>query len=136
MSRVFLSYSRDDAQSAEAVAQAIANAGHDIWWDRHLQGGARYGAEIDRALRESEVVVVLWSRSAIESSWVQDEAVEGRDSGRLVPLTLDGSEPPLGFRQFQCVDLSAGLAPCRDDLLRAIAAIAGPPDAATRASRR
>jgi len=30
-----------------------------------------------------------------------DEASVGRDEQRLVPISIDGSEPPLGFRQFQ-----------------------------------
>jgi len=37
---------------------------------------------------------------------VQDEAAEGRDTGRLVPIIIDDSRPPLGFRQFQAIDLS------------------------------
>ena len=130
MGRVFLSYSRKDADVAQAVAEAIAAAGHEVWWDRHLPGGSRYAVEIDRALQDAEAVVVLWSHSAIASSWVQDEAVEGRDSGRLIPVMLDGSKPPLGFRQFQCVDLSRGLPQRLDNLLSAIAAIAGEADVA------
>ena len=125
MGRVFLSYSRDDAEAAQMLAEAIADAGHEVWWDRHLHGGARFASEIDRALQDAEAVVVLWSKSAILSSWVQDEAVEGRDSGRLVPVTLDGSKPPLGFRQFQCVDLSGGFHLRLPDLVQAIASIAG-----------
>ncbi len=125
MGRVFLSYSRDDADAAQQVAEGIAGAGHEVWWDRHLHGGSRFASEIDRALQDAEAVVVLWSKSAILSSWVQDEAVEGRDSGRLIPVTLDGSKPPLGFRQFQCVDLSGGHTTHLDDVLQAIAAIVG-----------
>ena len=36
----------------------------------------------------------------------RDEAAAGRDTGRLVPVTLDGTAAPLGFRQFQTIDLS------------------------------
>ena len=39
-------------------------------------------------LRTAEPVVVLWSETSIQSAWVQDEAAEGRDTGRLIPLTL------------------------------------------------
>ncbi|MEP6905923.1 MAG: hypothetical protein ABI875_07540, partial [Gemmatimonadales bacterium] len=42
----------------------------------------------------------------VRSAWVRDEAATGRDTGRLVPVTLDGSQPPLGFRQYQTIDLS------------------------------
>ncbi len=85
---------------------ASARAGHEVWWDRHIQGGSRFSTEIDRELKSAEAVVVLWSKASVESAWVQDEAAEGRDSGRLVPVSLDGSRPPLGFRQFHTVELA------------------------------
>ena len=106
MASVFLSYSREDGEKAEAVAAALERLGHSVWWDRQLQGGSRFSQEIDQALKRSDAVLVLWSHSSVESAWVQDEASEGRDSGRLVPVVLDESKPPLGFRQYQLIDLS------------------------------
>lgn len=103
---VFLSYSRDDVSKAQAVAAALERHGHKVWWDRQLHGGSRFSKEIEQALKGADAVVVLWSRASIESAWVQDEAAEGRDSDRLVPVLIDDSKPPLGFRQYQAVDLS------------------------------
>ena len=84
MGRVFLSYARDDVETARRLAGVLAEAGQTVWWDRHLHGGANFGEEIDRELKSAQVVMVLWSPSSIASAWVQDEAAEGRDSGRLV----------------------------------------------------
>ena len=124
MSRIFVSYARDDADAATRLANAIAKAGHEVWWDQHLHGGSRFSAEIELALKEAEAVVVLWSETSIKSAWVQDEAAEGRDSHRLVPVTLGPVKPPLGFRQFQTIDVGpwcrAGDAGCLQDLLDAI----------------
>jgi adenylate cyclase len=129
MARVFLSYARDDIETARKLAEVLAGAGQSVWWDRHLHGGANFGAEIDRELKNADVVMVLWSSTSIASAWVQDEAAEGRDSGRLLPATLDSAKPPLGFRQLQCVDLSSwnrdGRSEPVDDLLAAIAKMAG-----------
>ncbi len=107
MAKVFLSYSRADLARIERLADALGRRGQDLWWDRNLAGGAEFDRAIEKALQECEVVVVAWSQEACSSSWVRDEAAEGRDSGRLVPLTLDGTLPPLGFRQFHTIDLSA-----------------------------
>ena len=138
MAKVFLSYAREDAPVAKEIAQCIGGAGHDVWWDRHIQGGSRFASEIDRELKGADVVVVLWTQASIESAWVQDEAAEGRDSGRLVPVTFGGSRPPLGFRQFHTVDLGAwnGNGDPREtaDLLEAIAKIAGDSHSRTVAS--
>jgi len=105
MAKIFLSYAREDVDSAKQLAGCIASAGHEVWWDRHIQGGSRFSSEIDRALKDAQAVVVLWSDASVESAWVQDEAAEGRDTGRLVPIALGGCRPPLGFRQFHTIDL-------------------------------
>ena len=129
MARIFLSYARDDVDAAKQLATCIAEGGHDVWWDRHLHGGSRFAAEIDKALKDAEAVVVLWSASSIDSAWVQDEAAEGRDSGRLVPVTMGSAKPPLGFRQFQTIDLGAwdgsGRPDAIDDLLEAVSRTCG-----------
>jgi adenylate cyclase len=129
MARVFLSYAREDVDVARKLAGVLDDAGQTVWWDRHVHGGANFSTEIDRELKAAQVVMVLWSPASISSAWVQDEAAEGRDSGRLVPATLDSVKPPLGFRQLQCIDLSPwdkdGRADSIDDLLVAIAKVAG-----------
>ena len=125
MPKVFLSYSREDAAAAKQLAECIGRAGHQVWWDRQNEGGSRFTAEIDRELKNADAVVVIWSQASVESPWVQDEAAEGRDSGRLVPVMLGTDKPPLGFRQFQSVDFGSwdgeGDPPTLEALLRAIA---------------
>lgn len=106
MASVFLSYDREDATRARSVAQALEKAGHSVWWDRDIAGGAQYGTEIEEALKRSEAVVVLWSSAAVQSAWVRDEAAAGRDAGKLVPASIDAAVPPMGFRQYQTIDLS------------------------------
>jgi len=106
VARVFLSYAREDSDAARQLAEDIGRGGHEVWWDQQIQGGSRFSRAIDQALKDAEAVVVLWSATSVESAWVQDEAAEGRDSGRLVPVLLDTCKPPLGFRQFQSVDMS------------------------------
>ncbi len=107
MSRIFLSYARDDVDAAKQLAEGIADSGFEVWWDRNLHAGSRFSDEIDRALKEAEAVVVLWSKASVQSAWVQDEAAEGRDSGRLVPVSMGSAKPPLGFRQFHTIDLGS-----------------------------
>lgn len=107
MASVFLSYAREDAAKAKSLAGALERAGHEVWWDRHIHSGSEYAGAIEEALERADAVLVLWSGDAVRSSWVRDEAAEGRDSGRLVAATLDQTRPPIGFRQFQCTDLSS-----------------------------
>ncbi len=121
---IFLSYSRQDRPIAEKVIAALEASGHDVWWDGLLEGGVAFARKTEDALETADAVVVLWSKTSIESHWVKDEATRGRDRGCLVPATIDGAEPPLGFRQYQVLDLSKwkGRADAREvaDLLRAV----------------
>lgn len=129
MASVFLSYARDDRAKAEALATALEQLGHSVWWDRSIEGGSRFSQEIEQALKRSDAVVVMWSHVSVQSAWVTDEAAEGRDTGRLVPVVIDDVKPPLGFRQYQAIDLSAwrgrGKNGAIDAVHRAILARAG-----------
>lgn len=110
MASLFISYARDDEAVAGRLAAALENAGHKVWWDRQLAGGAEYNREIENALSSSDRVIVLWSTHSRYSAWVRDEATAAIDAAKIVPVTIDGSAPPLGFRQFHTIDLSGWLA--------------------------
>ncbi|MEG2941198.1 MAG: TIR domain-containing protein [Thermomonas sp.] len=124
---VFLSYSRADRKGALAIVRVLEDAGYGVWWDGLLEGGERFSRTTEAALDGARAVVVLWSKTSASSHWVHDEATRGRETGRLVPLSLDGSLPPLGFGQFQSIDVSHALGkpasePMRK-LLRAVAVL-------------
>jgi TolB-like protein len=127
---VFLSYARADQEQAAQLAKALEANGFDVWWDALIEGGAAFARTIETALDDADAVVVAWSRASVASDWVLDEASRGRDERKLVPVSLDGTEPPLGFRQYQSVDISRwqGAADSRElaVLARAIRAAAGP----------
>ena len=136
MSAVFLSYCRSDKAEAERLAAALEGAGLQVWWDHLLEGGAAYARRIESALAEADAVLVLWSAASVRSDWVLDEAAQGRDLHKLVPASLDGTPAPLGFRQYQTLDLTAW---CRGErpeaaitaLCRAVAAVGGGDSSAT-----
>lgn len=124
MANVFLSYDHEDVALARPIAAALEKAGHIVWYDRHIHGGAQYSRKIEQALDASDAVIVLWSPRSLESAWVRDEAAEGRDRGKLVPLSVEGVAAPMGFRQFQTISLGQwtgrGKVPRLAELLEAV----------------
>jgi hypothetical protein len=62
MPGVFLSYDRDDTDRARPFAAALEKAGHAVWWDLHVRGGAQFSKVIEEALKAADAVVVLWSK--------------------------------------------------------------------------
>jgi TIR domain-containing protein len=121
MATVFLSYAREDVERIRLLAAALEGAGHSVWWDEQVPGGHEYADVIESALDRADAVIVAWTRTSVRSAWVRDEAAAGRDAGKLVPLTLDGAQPPLGFRQYQTIDLSRWTGRADSDLLRPLA---------------
>lgn len=103
---IFVSYSRADLKRARPVIAALETAGFSVWWDGMIAAGTRFAQSTEQALEAAQAVVVLWSKTSVDSHWVHDEATRGRDRGCLVPLSIDGTHPPLGFRQFQVIDIS------------------------------
>lgn len=129
MAKLFLSYSRKDETKARRFTEWLEREGHDVWRDEDdIGGGASFSLEIEKALKDCDAVLALWSAESVQSAWVRDEAGYGRDHGKLIPFSLDGTEPPLGFRQFQSIDLSKwkgrGDPPAADRIKAAIGRIA------------
>jgi len=104
MDDVFVSYSHEDTRSVEAIVHRLSGHGHGVWWDRRLRSGEDFGAAIEAALTVSKCAVVAWSKFAQHSLWVRAEANSARESGKLVQLTLDGTNPPLPFSMLHVLD--------------------------------
>lgn len=102
---VFFSYSRTDQEAALPLIKAIEDAGFNVWWDGMIAGGTSFLETTEEALESAKAVVVLWSKTSVQSHWVRDEATSGRVRNVMVPLSLDGTMAPLGFRQVQLINL-------------------------------
>ena len=142
MADLFVSYARNDEQTAVRVTQCLSDAGYQVWRDDQLPAHRAYAEVIEERLKGAKAVIVLWSAEAAKSQWVRAEADAARIAGTLVQASLDGSVPPMPFNQIQCADLvrwtGEAAAPGWRKLLDSIAALAPPTTekAAPRAVRR
>ncbi len=130
MADLFVSYARNDEQTAVRVAQCLSDAGYQVWRDDQLPAHRAYAEVIEERLKGAKAVIVLWSAEAARSQWVRAEADAARIAGTLVQASLDGSVPPMPFNQIQCADLmrwnGEAAAPGWRKLLDSIAALAPP----------
>lgn len=106
MADVFISYASEDRNRVRPLAEALIERGINVWWDRSLAAGQDYTAIIEKELKDAKAVIVVWTQSSANSTFVRDEAGRARDEGRLVPVMLDQVQIPLGFGAFQAEDFT------------------------------
>jgi TIR domain len=87
--RVFVSYSRTDFYFAEQLAVALRRRGLIVWFDVHeLVPGTDWSAAIDRAIVECDTFVLVASRAALASPYVQRERYRAVELGRSCVAVL------------------------------------------------
>ena len=105
MHELFISYCRHDSDAANALADALSKAGLSVWLDRKaIQDGDAFDTQIEEAIAQTRVVIVIWSEHSVKSHWVRAEAAYALGKHKLLPISIDQSEPPLQFMQIQTID--------------------------------
>lgn len=107
MTDIFVAYKREDEARVARLVKALEDAELSVWWDRYLPGAEPWHPKIATEHAAAKVVIVCWTHASVapEATFVQDEAF--RAGVRLVQVILErGARPPLGFGQFQAIDLS------------------------------
>lgn len=127
MARVFISHRTTDMSEAICLANAIRNAGHDVWLDDwELAPGDSVIEEIQAGLSGAEYVVLCLSSHGIMSNWISREWMStlarqlDSESVRLLPVRLTGGSLPEIMRDIKYADLVTDWSNGLKDLLRAI----------------
>jgi len=122
MPDIFLSYSREDQATARRYAEAFKAEGFDVWWDATLRSGEAYDQVTEKALREAKAVVVLWSKTSVDSRWVRAEATQAFRNKTLVPAMIEPCERPIMFELTQTAELAHWHGDAKDEIWKAFIA--------------
>jgi hypothetical protein len=135
MTRVFLSYARDDLQIVQRLAQDLVAHGLTVWRDQDsIYGGQQWPKAIGEAIATHDWVVLVWSQHAARSHFVELEwniALALQTS--IIPCWLDQTPLPPALRATNGIDLRL-LPEALPRLLQALRQSAASPDAVRRAS--
>ena len=81
----------------KAMARGFAEAGADVM----------ICSRKEEELQAARGLLVVWSQHSVQSTWVIEEATEGKRIGLpIFGVLLDEVLPPFGFRLFQAADFS------------------------------
>lgn len=91
--KLFISYKRNDAECRSALSQVMllaSDAGFEARYDDNdIEAGTQWQIEIHRMIKESAVVIVLFSKAAYESPFVIHEWSYAMGCGvRIIPILL------------------------------------------------
>jgi hypothetical protein len=105
---LFLSYSRNDEESAAALEKALEARGLRVWRDvRNISAGERWHDAIEDGVRKARAVVVLVTETSAKSEWVTYEYALATGAGvPVVAVVADGAEIPAPIQKFQIVRYS------------------------------
>jgi formylglycine-generating enzyme required for sulfatase activity len=106
--RTFISYSRSNQEFVVRLTKELRAEGFPVWLDiLDIPAGSRWDREVEKALKESDIFMIILTQSSAESENVLDEigyAIDHRK--RIMPVLMEKCEIPLRLTRFQYVDFT------------------------------
>lgn len=126
---VFISYSHSDETIVEKIAAYLVKENIHIWIDRwQLNFGDSLIAKVQEAMTEASVLLIMLSKTAVESEWCKKELSVGLirelEEKRVVviPILLETCDIPLFLRDKYYADFrydfDSAIRKLQDSLLR------------------
>lgn len=136
MTKVFISYSRQDNTFAHRLAQDLRNAGQTVWMDvSTLRAGQDWADEIDRAVRACDALILVVSPDSMKSEWVSKETILAMNLKKsIVPVICRQTDLPVHLIDIQYIDFQGRYNEALRQLVQVLSALsatgsppAGPP---------
>ena len=106
---IFFSYSRADQEFVLELAKKLRGIGADIWIDQlDIEAGRNWDKSVERALESSDSVLVVMSKTSVESVNVMDEVSIAIEEGKnVIPLLYEECKRPFRLKRRHYVDFTA-----------------------------
>lgn len=106
---IFLSYSREDEVFCNKLVTDLEQAGIDIWMDqRRIKPGQRWDDEIQKAIKQTKIMMVVLSPASCESENVGDEVNYALDQDDvIVPVLLKECDIFFRLSRVQYIDFTS-----------------------------
>ncbi|PQJ15006.1 TIR domain-containing protein [Aureicoccus marinus] len=119
---LFFSYSRDDSEFVLRLANQLRGAGASIWLDQlDIAPGNHWDSTIEEALQASGYLLVVLSKTSVESNNVMDEvSFAMEEDKKVIPLLVEDCEIPFRLRRLQQADFKESYRAGLEQLIQAL----------------
>jgi Tol biopolymer transport system component len=126
MSRIFISYDRDDRPFTRDLAGKLRRVYDHVWFDENLYGGDEWWPEIRKQIAACDIFMFMLSEESAKSPYCRKEFDEAQSLKKeILPVRIKPIPPqniPDFLSQIQYVDMSGGEV-TTDNLIELTAAI-------------
>jgi hypothetical protein len=107
--KIFISYSRADAEFSLKLAKDLRSAGADIWIDQlDIVSGERWDEAVEKALEACRSILIILSPASVVSDNIRDELSFAIDEGKqIIPVLHKDCKIPFRIRRIQRSDFSS-----------------------------
>jgi hypothetical protein len=95
--RIFIAYARAQRPIARELAEMLHKAGKAVFYDAHIQAGARWRKIVQAALEDATHLVILWTVEATDSNEVDLEVSYALAEGKYIIPILSKDIPKLPY---------------------------------------
>ena len=124
---VFISYSHTDKSFVNWLVTALSKAGISVWYDeQELQVGDSLQKKITDGLSASSFLIIVLSKSSLESKWVQFELnsallYSAQKSGiKILPILIEKVEIPFDIASIKYADFTVDKQLALESLIKVI----------------
>jgi F0F1-type ATP synthase assembly protein I len=112
--KAFISYSYKDKATVERLRRALEQRNVDVWLpDAEIAPGEIWAAELERAINDSDAMIVVLSPASSKSKWVSTETsfafARQREGGKplIIPVVAEQTDKaPFFLQHIHWVDLT------------------------------
>src|SRR5258708_3494375 len=108
MTKIFMSYSRQDIDFVRRLASSLDDLGVELWLDiEDIPAGMKWSTAITQGLRLSDLMILVISPESMTSTTVEDEWQYFIDKKKpIIPILLRPAKIHFQLSRIQYIDFS------------------------------
>ncbi len=100
MADIFISYSSEDREFADKIAQDLKKNGYNTFYDKEILPGEEWENRLNHELQKAKNLIVILSPNYTRSQWTQQELEaaalsESKGQIKIIPILIEDTEIPL-----------------------------------------